>query len=148
MTKRYLNLGFTLIELMIVVAVIGILAAIAYPSFQQVIIRSDRADARRALLDVQVAQERFKSTNSDVLGQAATYSNSLSNLGTAGLAPMLVSGTSERGFYSLSITAADRGSYTATATAQGRQTKDIAACQTITLTASLGGTVKTPAECW
>jgi type IV pilus assembly protein PilE len=148
MMNRHTDYGFTLIELMIVTAIIGILAVIAYPSFQQVIIRSDRADARRALLDVQLAQERFKSTNSDVLEQAATYSNSLANLGTAGLAPTLASGTSERGFYSLAITSADRGGFTATATALGRQTKDISVCQTFTLSVSLGGIAKTPSECW
>jgi prepilin-type N-terminal cleavage/methylation domain-containing protein len=52
--------GFTLIELMIVVAVIGLLAVVAYPSFQQSIIKSDRSDARTALAEILLAQERFK----------------------------------------------------------------------------------------
>lgn len=51
--------GFTLIELMIVVAVIGILAAVAYPSYQDSILKGRRAQARTALLELQQQQERY-----------------------------------------------------------------------------------------
>ena len=150
MMDRHFRRGFTFIELMMVVALIGILIAIAYPSFAQVLIRSDRADARRALLDVQMAQERFRSTNSDVIGQDATYAATLADLATAGLSPVLVGGNSERGLYAIAITlgTANRGGLTATATAQGKQAKDVAACRTIALAVSLGGLSKTPSECW
>lgn len=55
--------GFTLIELMIVVAIVGILSAIALPSYQSYIQRGDRASARAALLEAQQFMERFYATN-------------------------------------------------------------------------------------
>ena len=51
--------GFTLLELMIVMAVIGILAAIAFPSYQDAVQRARRGDAQDALLECAAAQARF-----------------------------------------------------------------------------------------
>lgn len=55
---KYRQFGFTLIELMIVVAVVGILSAIAYPSYTEYIRRGHRADARAGLLQAQQWLER------------------------------------------------------------------------------------------
>ena len=51
--------GFTLIELLIVVVIIAILSAIAYPSYQAYVIRANRAMAKAELLEVAVRQEHF-----------------------------------------------------------------------------------------
>lgn len=51
--------GFTLVEVMIVVAIVGILAAIAYPSYQEYVRRSNRAEARATMMDIAQMQERY-----------------------------------------------------------------------------------------
>lgn len=53
-SKYYARSGFTLIELMIVVAVIGILASIAYPSYEDYIRRARRVDAQGIMMDIQL----------------------------------------------------------------------------------------------
>lgn len=66
--------GFSLIELMIVVAVVGILAAVAYPAFTSYVQRSRRADAVALLAAVVQAQERYRANRS-------AYASSLVDLG-------------------------------------------------------------------
>jgi len=59
MKKPRLQRGFTLLELMIVVAIVGILAAIAYPAYQDSVLKGRRAEARTALLELMQQQERY-----------------------------------------------------------------------------------------
>lgn len=132
--------GFTLTELLIVVAIIGIIAAIAYPSYQRNVRESNRSEAHVALTTLAARLERFFSDNN-------RYTTSLT---TADADPDLgyVSANTEHGYYSLAIAAGPCGNinacYTLTATAQGNQTADTT-CPAITLD-STGA--KGPTGCW
>lgn len=64
--------GFTLIELMVTVAIVGILASIAYPSYQSSVIKSRRTDAEGALLGLANAMERNFTTTNSYLGVTPT----------------------------------------------------------------------------
>lgn len=114
--------GFTLIELMIAVAIVGILAGIAYPSYQDSVRESRRADAKGALLGFANAMERHFTENNTYLGAATGGGNTG--------APAIFSQTSPVGvgggvaFYNLTIGAAAARTYTLLATPVNSQVGD------------------------
>ena len=103
--------GFTLVELMVVLAIAAILLAIAVPTYQNQARKSRRTEAKTALLDFASREERYLSTNN-------AYSNAAANLGYSALPTVVGSG-----YYQLSVpapvasTSTAPASFTATATA-------------------------------
>lgn len=132
-----LNKGFTLIEIMIVVVVLGILAAIAYPSYGEYVKRANRTEGQALLNDAAARQERFYAQN-------YKYATTISALygGSA------TTKKSETGKYTLALsTAGGDGGYTLTANAQFTDPK----CGNLALNA-LGKKSKTGSKdldyCW
>ena len=137
--------GFTLIELMIVVAIVAILAAIAYPSYTNYIVKTRRAAATACLSEYANYMERYYTTNLryDTSSATPTVANALPALDCAS--------TAQTGnFYQYDFGTPTASTYTLTATPQGAQTADTR-CATLTLdqsgTRTKSGT-DTLAQCW
>lgn len=123
--------GFTLIELMITVAIVGILTAIAIPSYNAHIIKSNRAVAKAQMLDIANRQPQFLVAN-------RSYATK-EQLETSGYA--LPSELNGKYTYDVTVGAGTTPSYTITFTATGAQHSDG------NLTLNSDG-VKTPADKW
>ena len=138
MTKR-LSAAFTLIELMITVAIIGILVSIAYPSYQDSIMKSRRVDAQGALLGFANAMERFYTVN-----------NTYPAAGTAGIYAATSPVSGGTAYYLLSIAASTASTYQLQAVSTGVQATD--KCGTLTLNQAgvktFSGSGMTSADCW
>lgn len=127
MYSRFASKGFSLIELMIAVAIVGILAAIAYPSYQDSVRKSRRADAKTVLLEARQWMERhYTETNSyAVVDFDADFPE--------GLKKSPKEGGPVGGYYTVTLVS-DVTTFTLTATPQSTSGQDQDPCGALTLT--------------
>lgn len=130
-TRNSRHKGFTMIELLIVIAIVGLIAAIAYPNYTRSVAKTNRSAAKTALLQLQLAQERWRSSN-------PSYTNVIANLN----APAVNN-------YVLAITAAGATNYTITATAVGNQLANDGGCSPLSVNENGPVTPNAAAQtCW
>jgi type IV pilus assembly protein PilE len=136
MSHRLTN-GFTLIEMLITASVAAILAGVAVPAYQDQIRKSRRSDAVQAITSVQLAEEKYRATNT-------TYASSLTTLGFAS-SPLPSTG----GYYSVAISGTSATAYVVTATSvSGTSQASDTGCTSIVLAVASTTISQTPAKCW
>lgn len=131
--------GFTLIELMVVIAIVAILAAIAVPAFNDQLRKSRRSDAARGLADLQLRQERWRANHVAYVGSDSSAADKTS-FGTLPVSPN----------YDFTFdSTASATTFTVKATAKGGQASDTA-CTPLKLQVTNSVVTKTPStgRCW
>ena len=125
--------GFTLVEIMLALVVVGVLAAVALPAYQQAVQKGRRSDAIAMLTAVQQAQERWRANRTG-------YAANLSDLGFS-------SGQSPKGYYEIALSNVAMSTYTVTATpiSSGAQAKD-SVCAKLGIAVSVGQVSYTSAD--
>jgi type IV pilus assembly protein PilE len=133
--------GFTLIELMIVVAIVGILSAIALPSYRQYVLKANRQDAQAILMETSQFMERYFTTNNAYTG--STDAALLANV--SAVSPKGSSGTGVKYNITFSVARTD-SAYTLKATRANGQVND-STCGDLTLS-NTGVQTPSTAGCW
>ena len=128
--------GVTLMELMIVVVIIGLLAAIAFPNYRQYAARAKRNEAKAALLQIATLQERFYLSNN-------TYTTDMTKLGFAATS----NNKSDTGSYNINVGVATANNFTATATYLNSDA-EASICLTFQIDGTGTKSSAPDAECW
>ncbi len=131
--RRALPRGFTLVELLITIVVVGILVSIAYPAYTDHLRKSRRAEAQRVLMDIALRQQQ-------ILLDTKAYAADLAGSG-ASVPPSVTT------YYDITVvgtnTAGAAPAFTATATPRGTQAAD--SCGTLTVNQA---SARAPTNCW
>ncbi len=140
-SKLIYSRGFTLIEVMIAVAILGIIAAIAIPSYSAYMNKTRRVDAVTLLSEIAGEQQRFFTENN-------RYATDLTEMGYPDAAE-----ESENGYYSVSVSASTRSSYTLIAEpVAGAAQENDTDCGSFTITSTgikgVEGAAKPADQCW
>src|SRR5688572_23392537 len=142
------NRGFTLIELMVVVMIVGILGAIAFPAYTNYSTKTKRSLAKSQLSQIASKQEMFFADNK-------RYADHLAELGWAdkevsiNASSAIVASTAKDAIYTLSLTDTGTRTFTANATPLNAQADNDKACDVMTLNASgTKGTTGGGTDCW
>jgi type IV pilus assembly protein PilE len=136
--------GFTLIELMVAVAVVAILASIAYPLYVDQVVKARRSDGQSMLMELMNRQEQYYTNNN-------TFTTDLTDLGYGSASDV----PSEEGWYDVSAAACGGGisdCVALTAEAQAAQENQDTECNDLTLDSlgnkGISGGSGTAADCW
>lgn len=122
------KIGFSLVEVLIVLVIITVLALMIMPAYQHYIVRSNRSDAIKSILFTQLSEEKHRTNH------PAYYPQS------PGIPSM-------NDYYTITVTNVSPTTYTIIATAGSAQSTDTE-CTTITLSYANGTTTKSPTLCW
>ena len=148
MVSKRSQAGVTMMELLIVVTIVSIIAAIAYPSYTQFVVKSKRAAGSSTMLQIADRQQQYFMDNKQ-------YATKLSSLGYSSESIMindegaLVDTGDSRVTYSIALDDATTTSYTLVATPQKGQADNDTGCGSLTLTnAGAKGQTGTGNNCW
>lgn len=133
--NKYMR-GVTLMELMIVVVIVSILSALAYPNYREFVARAKRNEAKSCLLQISTLQERFYLQNN-------VYTTDMTNLGFAAAANNMT----DSGSYVCNVTAANANTFTAVATYQNADA-EAGKCQTFNIDGRGQKTSAPAPDCW
>jgi type IV pilus assembly protein PilE len=148
MNSKARQRGMTLIELVVVVMIVGILAAVAIPSYRSYVVRSQRSDAKDALLVLPSAQEKHYL-------QCNTYATAIDVATDCAAGELQANDVSKNGWYQLSIVNGNATTFAVRATAiNGQNQWQDDACRTFDVdqagirTAADSGAADNTDECW
>lgn len=133
--RKYMK-GVTLMELMIVVVILSILAAIGYPSYRQYVARAKRNEAKAGLLQIATLQERFYLQNN-------SYTTDLTRLGFT----VAANAPSETGTYVFNVTAANANTFSAVAAYQNTD-GELGKCAAFTIDGQQNKSSTPYTDCW